>query len=1120
MSALRVGHLLVSDNSGSNDQYLVEHSAEGLSIQNRSGSNTSLILRSASDPTQYMSLTHDTISATNLNIDSDLTLNNGIIAGSTQIEFKTPDTVALLNNAGQFTLVPGQSYDYQPFSSPAGTILNIPDVTFTDTTSVSNAFNFVAARLGVPTLTSSNALVTDVAATLEIAGAPTGSNTSINHAYALLVSSGLVKIQDDLAVRDITARNIGSSGVSTFTQAVFGKNTMSASTWQRGFLANVVGSQFTDSTTIGGTTLSEMNSVFIGRSTLNATNSGVTATNASSLTIEGAPSAGNGYTIGTAYALRVLNGLSSVQDLQANGVLTVSGNASVGGSLTSGVISIQAPADQGSCLKMRPHSDNTESSIGWFGTASATDSPWKIGVVSGNLSVWNGSASPVVSWTTSGVQSSNISVTGDLSVSGTSRIATLKTSSIGMADSTTRLNITPQMYIDSSSGVNIDAALTVTNGLSLNSKRIQALGEPQVPTDAATMAYVNSKIQGLSVKGSVDTTAGANVNLATDLAVGATIGGVTLVAGDRVLIMRQTNPVENGIYVAGTPATRAADLAIGASTGGVFVFDENTGAGYLNASDGIIGTDAVSFSQFNGAASFITGSALARSGNTISVVYDGTSIDVANNQLRIGAGAAGTGLSGGAGSPLSVKASQPQITAVGTLTGGTWNADVIGVPYGGTGVNALSSGQLLVGNGTNAVQTSSYLTFDSTAKLLTVNNASVGTVSVTSGNQLGLGSNTLNGTSTSALTVAGDIQLTNVTRQSIVFNNAGYAAPTTTSRSIGSKLILLPSVSATAVDFGVGIGTSPAYVNTPSALWYSTSNAGYEHQFWNGTTKSLSISSSSTILSSGTLVIGSNTPDGSIPVEVQRGLASGKDMVRIQNTTPSGSSSIVFQDSGNTGRLRAGVESGVGFVQSVNTSLALDSANVLVNTRTASSYALDVSGSTRVSGPLLVTGQFIGLPSLARTAMNALTAQTGAMVYGTDDASVQVYDGSAWRGVGENSLSTTNLTVAASNRVNVTSASVPSAKIIRTSTRTSVFCTVTVSPASGMNTCEVRVNVPNLPAGFSPYDLYIQSNGYIESSFERIENMVVAGVTADGNIRCRFTAADTGVHVLQLNIVF
>ena len=54
-------------------------------------------------------------------------------------------------------------------------------------------------------------------------------------------------------------------------------------------------------------------------------------------------------------------------------------------------------------------------------------------------------------------------------------------------------------------------------------------------------------------------------------------------------------------------------------------------------------------------------------------------------------------------------AAQPNITSVGTLTGGTWNASTIGVAYGGTGQTTLGGVQSWLGLGSNAYTSTAYL---------------------------------------------------------------------------------------------------------------------------------------------------------------------------------------------------------------------------------------------------------------------------------------------------------------------------------------------------------------------------------------------------------------------------
>lgn len=59
------------------------------------------------------------------------------------------------------------------------------------------------------------------------------------------------------------------------------------------------------------------------------------------------------------------------------------------------------------------------------------------------------------------------------------------------------------------------------------------------------------------------------------------------------------------------------------------------------------------------------------------------------------------------------------LATVGTITSGTWNADVITVPYGGTGSSTLSQYQVLLGNGTSAL--TSVAGFGTSGQFLTSN---------------------------------------------------------------------------------------------------------------------------------------------------------------------------------------------------------------------------------------------------------------------------------------------------------------------------------------------------------------------------------------------------------------
>ena len=186
-------------------------------------------------------------------------------------------------------------------------------------------------------------------------------------------------------------------------------------------------------------------------------------------------------------------------------------------------------------------------------------------------------------------------------------------------------------------------------------------------TDAVNKAYTDSLVQGLSIKNSVTAASTGPVNLSL-LALNATLDGVVLAVGNRILLKDQTNPIENGIYVIApsAPPPRSADMATNVNATGIFSFVQS---GTVNASSGWVvtnqsgnarvGTDAIFFTQFSAAGQ--------SAGPGLNV--DGTSIEIVNDTLRLSSGIIGSGLSGGSGTAISVNAAQPGITSVGTLTG-------------------------------------------------------------------------------------------------------------------------------------------------------------------------------------------------------------------------------------------------------------------------------------------------------------------------------------------------------------------------------------------------------------------------------------------------------------------
>jgi hypothetical protein len=144
--------------------------------------------------------------------------------------------------------------------------------------------------------------------------------------------------------------------------------------------------------------------------------------------------------------------------------------------------------------------------------------------------------------------------------------------------------------------------INASNEIDMQSAKIVNLATPTAATDAATKGYVDTLSGGVDPKESVRSRSDANVTLSGP----QSVGGVSLVAGNRVLLMAQTNAVENGVWVVAAGAwSRSADMAAGSSAAGAFCFvEEGTYAdvGYVcttNVGADVVGTNALSFTQFS-----------------------------------------------------------------------------------------------------------------------------------------------------------------------------------------------------------------------------------------------------------------------------------------------------------------------------------------------------------------------------------------------------------------------------------------------------------------------------------------------------------------------------------------
>ena len=165
---------------------------------------------------------------------------------------------------------------------------------------------------------------------------------------------------------------------------------------------------------------------------------------------------------------------------------------------------------------------------------------------------------------------------------------------------------------------------------------------PTSDNHAANKSYVDSVASGLDVKDSVRAASTASLTISGP---GATIDGVSMVAGDRVLLKNQSTGSENGIYLwtgAASAMTRATDMDGSDEFVGAFFFVEegtiNSDQGFVCSTNGAItvGSTAIAFTQFTGTGQLTAGNGLSKSGNTFNVNVDDTYVKInGSDQLTV-----------------------------------------------------------------------------------------------------------------------------------------------------------------------------------------------------------------------------------------------------------------------------------------------------------------------------------------------------------------------------------------------------------------------------------------------------------------------------------------------------
>jgi hypothetical protein len=356
-----------------------------------------------------------------------------------------------------------------------------------------------------------------------------------------------------------------------------------------------------------------------------------------------------------------------------------------------------------------------------------------------------------------------------------------------------------------------NSSLTVgTTAISLGSSSLTLGGLTSVavtqdPTSAlqlATKQYVDAVAEGLhihascaaatpatlaSITGGTVTynngTAGVGATLTLSVAL-TVLDGYTLLNGDRVLVKNEATQANNGIYTwatGGTVLTRATDFDTAAEmASGDFTFISN---GTLYANTGwvqtdpvtIVGTSPVTWIQFSGAGTYSAGTGLTLTGSQFSITNTAVTAGAYGSATQVGT------FTVNAQGQLTLAGNTTVTPAVGSITGlGTGVATALAV-------NTGTAGSFVVNGGAGA-----FTTISATGQI----------------------SSTLAGSATDG---AGQLYLNGVTSNRVEWNTNGTGAPTFTTRSAGTKLLMYPAISVSQVDYAMGIDAATMWSSIPVA---------------------------------------------------------------------------------------------------------------------------------------------------------------------------------------------------------------------------------------------------------------------------------------------------------------
>lgn len=278
--------------------------------------------------------------------------------------------------------------------------------------------------------------------------------------------------------------------------------------------------------------------------------------------------------------------------------------------------------------------------------------------------------------------------------------------------------------------------VSMTNSGTGTAYRITGLAAPTSANDAARKADVDAAVQGLDVRESVRLAATGDVaSPGTGVSAAHTVDGVTVVAGDRILLKAQNPASENGIYVVAYDASnsgaewtmdRAADLNDNADcSANMFFFVEEGSSladtGWVCTTNETVTLANMVFAQFSGTGSYTAEDGLDINGTAFGIADGGVTLarmaDMATDSI-LGRDSAGTGApevlnAATARSVIGVDAAGTDnstdvtlATVAGnylSISGQVITAGEVPVSLGGTGLSTITANGVMYGAATGDV---------------------------------------------------------------------------------------------------------------------------------------------------------------------------------------------------------------------------------------------------------------------------------------------------------------------------------------------------------------------------------------------------------------------------------